>query len=119
MKIKIGEKTSKDYIQTDLLVNISDLNCESTQINPQKGPYTLEIPVKGKQKYISVNENGKPQNNVNEITLKANDLDELKLWNEALKIIEKIASEKQNTSKPDIENIEIAKKYFNTAYNAK
>ena len=119
MKIKIGEKTSKDYIQTDLLVNISDLNCESTQINPQKGLYTLEIPVKGKQKYISVNENGKPQNNVNEITLKANDLDELKLWNEALKIIEKIASEKQNTSKPDIENIEIAKKYFNTAYNAK
>lgn len=113
------ESTSKGQKVIFYNFNLGDLNCENLNIKVKGNVFSLEIPTKGKAKFISVNENGKAENNTSDFELLNTDLDKIKLWREAFKLISTQAEEIYSRSVPNVENQENAIAYFNKAFSSK
>ncbi|WP_341225761.1 hypothetical protein [uncultured Arcticibacterium sp.] len=92
--------------------NLADLDAEDISIEMKSNMFFLELTTKRGSKYISYNEDGELENNVNNVQMWSTDLELIKLWKEAFKKAIPLAEEILEKNQKVINTKAVAQNYI-------
>jgi hypothetical protein len=97
--------------------NIFDLLTPNPNVKNSKESFSVEFGTKSKNKFISVNENGKVKNNDNEIKILAEDPSNAKLVISAFQKLSALSEKIFNSSQTDVSNFKNAVSYLKDGFS--